>query len=160
MTTIICDRREGVMAGDGLLVVGGRIVERHAKKVKKFKDYIIGLTGDIAYFDVVCNAINKDDPDLLPDLGSDGYWEAFALHAGGDLFHYHSSTKLNPVHLTGDFHAIGSGAEYALGAMASGKMDAQAAIKIVSLYDVTTNDVVTLETWNNGKKGDILWRCI
>ena len=53
MTTIICDRREGVMAGDGLLVVGGRIVERHAKKVKKFKDYIIGLTGDIAYFDVV-----------------------------------------------------------------------------------------------------------
>ena len=92
----------------------------------------------------------------MPDLGSDGYWEAFALHAGGDLFHYHSSTKLNPVHLTGDFHAIGSGAEYVLGAMASGKIDVQAAIEIVSLYDVTTNDVVTSETWNNGKKGDIV----
>lgn len=75
------------------------------------------------------------------DEGSTG-GEALVCYAGRSPSIYYIGCDCSVIFVDSLFFAIGSGAHYALGAMAAGHVDAIPAVEIASRFDPATNDVI------------------
>ena len=118
MTTIAY--KDGVLAADTRVTAGTTIFPNESKIVEG-----VGIAGS---WEAVCALRNGQ---AMPKKG----WEA--LTVAGTMFDSGGEQTLPE----GDFWAIGSGAHFALGAMAMGATPEEA-VKIAARYDTGTNDTV------------------
>jgi len=131
MTTIAY--KDGVLAADTRVTQDGIVLPSTSKIVKR-DTTSVAICGELS----VIQAYRKDQKwDLL---SKEVPWEA--LTCGGYLIDSDGATLTIP---DGDFWAIGSGAHFALGAMAAGATPEEA-VKIAARYDTGTNDTVEVVT--------------
>lgn len=130
MTTIAY--KDGVLAADTRVTQDDTILPNASK-----------IARDYPYSTAFCGAlkVRQDfsqhrDFSKLPDDG----WES--INGNGILRDSDGATLTIP---KGDFWAIGSGAHFALGAMAAGATPEEA-VKIAARYDTGTNDIVEVVT--------------
>lgn len=84
----------------------------------------------------------RKNPDTKPTF-EERTWEALELTSDGRILWW--GTELMPIEIEDDYYAIGSGSDYAMGAMAMGASPSQA-IKIAAIYDPSTGpDVQSLK---------------
>lgn len=126
--TIICVR-DGVMAADTRIIHPDSGITRGTKMFRKRinrRDHILGfcgaLTGAMLYYDWYGS--NKPMPDQLRHLPADDYFGVLIM-IGKKL--YEGDCMCRPVEVEAKFHAIGSGAQAALGAMHRGASALEAA---------------------------------
>ncbi len=72
---------------------------------------------------------------------------AIVINKKGKVLHYES--RLYPYEINSELHAVGSGADIAIGAMAFGATSSQA-VKIASKFDVATGGTIKDLSWNKG----------
>lgn len=143
MTTIAWDGN--VMAADSMLVGSYGLTSRTDRKIRRGRDFIAGWAGNYAQYDKWWSQV-KDS--LFVDVIAAGYpeWKdgendpaimiihdgLIYLHTQG-LFYQHEG----PIDYGLPCWAIGTGRDFALGAMAAGK-SAFAAVLIASNFDQST----------------------
>lgn len=139
MTTIVCDRQG--MAADKR-ISGGTMFK--TTKIHRINGSLIGFCGNIEH---CLKFIEwRRNPDAKPNF-EERTWEALELTADGRMLWW--SMELIPIVIEDEYYSVGSGSNYALGAMAMGATPSQA-IKIAAIYDPSTGpDVQTLKL---GKK--------
>lgn len=138
MTTIAY--RDGVMAADTCMTNSGGTRYASVRKIHRCSDgSLMGGAGDFcavlaiwAWYDRGCPA--DDQPELPTD--DDSISCVLIARPDGTMAYVEGDLKECPIE--GDFHAIGSGVEGALCAMAAGA-SAAAAVEIVSRFDIFTN---------------------
>lgn len=133
MTTIAY--RDGVMAADSRAYSGGRPPIGCKAKIKRLADgTLIGVSSTvpgrgeavIAWFEAGAN------PEKVPP--GDPSHRLLAVKPGGEVLFSHDAYSISGP-LTGEFFAVGSGEEYALGAMAMGA-SAERAVEVACDLDV------------------------
>ena len=135
MTTIVCNR-EGMCADKR--VTGSTMFK--TTKIQRVNGSLIGYCGNIEH----CLKFVewRRNPDSKPEF-SERTWEALELTSDGRMLWW--SIDLMPIEIEDDYYAIGSGADFALGAMAMGAKPQQA-IKVAATYDPGTGpDVQTMK---------------
>lgn len=145
MTTIAV--RDNVIAADTLLTQGDAVVG-YVDKTSKIGNWLVGAAGPIIEYSP---AISYLTPLLLQDIDltsavythidkSHGSRYAVLMsHGAYGIWEYDGIlTKVSQ-----DFYAIGSGAEYAMGAMAYGA-DAETAVKAAMKFNTKTGGTVTV----------------
>lgn len=139
MTTICTNGR--AMAGDTLATLGSEPVRISRQKVHRLSDgRIVGVAGASGFADRVLRWVERGAhvDDAPKATGPDGY-SVLVLEPNGRVTYCDSSVpQLLEV---GSPAAIGSGREYALGAMAAGATP-EAAVAIASRLDVYSGGVV------------------
>lgn len=136
MTTIVSDGK--VMVADGLgSLDSGRIVERDGSKVRKLEDgSLLGIAGSAFGLDLVGDWLEAGG--LPADRPKDLKVEVMVLHPDGEIEGCGDSMMLErwcpPC-------GIGSGAEFAIGAMAAGKT-AKEAVEIAATLDINTGGII------------------
>ena len=138
MTTIACDGKS--MAGDGQREFRGSISTRRAKKVRRLPDgSLLGTCGDvaigIALVEWLTNGGDKPAP-MEPELG----FNALLLKPTGEVMLYDKHFVPAEVELP---IAIGSGMDFAVGAMLAGKSAAEA-VEIAAIRDTGTGGEITV----------------
>jgi len=133
MTTIAY--KDGVVAYDSLVTVGRR---KHLEPAKVFKwnKALIGMCGaDCPTNDVVKHWLNKllAEPQVTKLKNSD--FELLIIPLDGRLRLLYSDGR--GLFLDKPFYAIGSGSDYAMGAMAHGA-SAEEAVRIAAVFDTAT----------------------
>lgn len=136
MSTIVY--RDGILAGDSRAFSGSRTPIGAKIKIAELEDgVLVGVSttqpglGE-AFIDWYATGCQ---PSERPDMGQQGF-DALVIDADANVFFYNDSFMPSGPLLV-DYIAIGSGAEYALGAMAAGKT-AEEAVEIASGLDVWT----------------------
>ncbi len=146
MTTIAFDGK--TMAADKQSVGGGRKYQRLTSKIRRGLYHgmpaLFSGAGTIVYVDAMIDWFIAGMPDDKPEMpeGPDSFTVLVATEVG--LYEYIDS--LRPIALGPTKWAIGSGAEYALGAMAAGA-SAKRAVEIACTLDVNSGmgvDTLTL----------------
>lgn len=141
MTTIVY--RDGVLAADTRAYSGSAQPIGNKQKIFKIKGGSCfgvstpapGLTEEILNWFLELK--NMDHEPVLHDRSFD----MLEIDKDGQVWFYHNSFRpTGPI--TADYYAIGSGAEYAMGAMAMGA-DAVDAVAAASHHDVWTGSIVT-----------------
>ena len=128
MTTILCDRRLGVMVSDSSVSDGDRIWI--GRKVYRCKGSLIGFAGDVNEAEEFMKWWKAGGVDKPPKFTGS---QALILSAAG-LVSYNVSTT--PERITRGIEAIGSGAKAAMAAYeALGFDDPQRAVAIVCKHD-------------------------
>lgn len=142
MTTIAY--RDGVLAADTRAYSGRAQPIGNKQKIFSIKGGSAfgvstpqpGLSEAIRDWFVECK-----HPDHEPVLNGDAGFDMLEITKEGLVYFYHNSFRpTGPI--TAPYFAIGSGAEYAMGAMAAG-CDAVDAVAAAAMHDVWTGDVVT-----------------
>jgi ATP-dependent protease HslVU (ClpYQ) peptidase subunit len=137
MTTIVCDRRS--MAADKRISGVGSAVFKTAK-LHRVRGSIIGFCGNP---EQALQFIEwRRNPDAKPTF-SEPCFEAIEMTAAGELFWW--GTEMMAIPIEDAVYAIGSGAAYALGAMAMGAKPAKA-VQIAAQYDSATGAEVQTMT--------------
>lgn len=145
MTTVAF--RDGVMAAD-TMITNGNQKQHGVQKIYRIGSWVVGFAGDFGDIPVLCEWLEKQaecrsvpdwgQPDEFPeDIDTD---VLIACAAG--LFELDSKGRVIPVPVT--FTAIGSGAKYAIGAMAYGA-SATKAIQIAMDNDTYSGGEVRTE---------------
>lgn len=134
LTTIVWDTK--AFAADRQTTFGGTPVAGNKITKAKFKgqDCFIGTSGDVE----ICTAVEewiKLGCKGTPKLPDDPQFAALIVVKSGDVYFMSGSTFAHSMGKTK--WAIGSGADYALGAMYAG-MDAKQAVMIASQLDTGT----------------------
>jgi ATP-dependent protease HslVU (ClpYQ) peptidase subunit len=143
MTTIAF--KDGIMAAD-TQQMGAYIDRIEAIKVRMLASHnrqiLIGLAGDPANLILFCKWYSNGckDKDKF-EMGNN----EVLFYDGIDLLHY--SSKFVGVQV-GEFGAIGSGAEYAMGAMMNGA-SAEDAVEIACALD--NNSGLPVKTWSKNE---------
>jgi 20S proteasome alpha/beta subunit len=140
MTTVAY--RDGVMAADKNM--GG--YKGQVTKVYRVGDCLVGCSGDnfATLLKVVDWMQEGAEEDSKPELG-DSSVHILLVDSNGEIFLYNND--LYPMPLEQDFFAVGSGMDYAMGAMAMGASAADA-VRVASQFDPGTGpkvDCLTLE---------------
>lgn len=144
MTTIICNKTE--MIADRQYVCFGTIHE--STKIYKNTLGLLGLAGNTVHFSKIVKWFNDGmDFENLPDVcGGKADWTALYLSSAGDIYTFDSANFfLDKMEDT--FFAIGSGADYATGALDFGANITEA-FAIAARRDPATGgrfDLFTLE---------------
>lgn len=141
MTTIAY--KDGVIAHDGLISAGSQVFGSSFSKMFFVKKNILG-------FDVKCIALAGDSSaryflkneslDYKTEVQEHLSFNAIAITSCGRVIYIDSNDGDNYIHLNvidADFHAIGSGCQFALGAMSSGATPEEA-VMIASKFDNNT----------------------
>ena len=142
MTTIACDGK--TLAGDKQVTTGGTAtLTTKVFKVKTKKGTVLaGYSGDLADGQAFIEWLKKGENEL-PDMS---VLNALVIKKNGSVKVYHDAQKGRAADMgTLDMWALGSGCDYALGAMKFGAT-AKEAIEIASELDVNTGlgvDVVS-----------------
>lgn len=137
MTTIVCDRRS--MAADKRMSDSG-IPNFKTTKIHRINGSLIGFCGNA---EQALQFIEwRRTPGAKPTF-SEACFEALELTAGGDLIWW--GAEMVAVNVEDDFFAIGSGAPYAMGALAAG-VKLKKAIQIAAQYDSATGAEVQTMT--------------
>ena len=157
MTTIAF--RDGVLAGDSCVTMGGRWVTGATTKLARIGGFGFGFCGSIwagkAIFRELTKLAEKQDfaavfidgerVDRLidaPKLADDDHFDCLVISPRGELFSFESN--LVPYRMSAPFAALGSGGPFALGAMGAGASAADA-VRIAGMLDTCTSvDVETL----------------
>lgn len=137
MTTIVY--REGVLAADSQAYCGSRRVSLGTKvKVRRLEDgTLIGASSSIVgATDDLLDWYEHDTP--LPEKYDS--FQLLVVNPDGSAFLAFDNTSLSGP-ITGDYYAIGSGEDFALGALAMGA-SAEEAVRIASQFDYHTNDKI------------------
>ena len=112
---------EGVMASDSLTVDGGGLCRTYTSKIKKGKDFIIGFVGSLTEVETFWRAHNWMAFDaLVESVYVDDRWKDLGImvaDAEGRCFYFDDRVF---VEVEEPFCAMGSGRDYALGAMKLG----------------------------------------
>ena len=126
MTTIVADARTGTMVSESKVTAGD--VWFPATKIVRHKDELIGCAGEAHMEEAWLNWYQNGRKGKPP---SDEDLAILILRKTGLIYVDTNSTEIL---VTRAFHAIGSGAPAALGAMLSGK-SAEEAVAIAILVD-------------------------
>ena len=140
MTTIAV--RDGIMASD-TAVTGFNTNLGEIKKLYRIGDSIFGAAGAItdciSFLDAhrtgTINDLELDNADIF---------SALELTKDGEVYTWTGSVMRLPIER--DYHAVGSGMEFALGAMSAGA-DADEAVICASELDVNTRQPIQVMTW-------------
>ena len=138
MTTIACNRME--MACDTLMTseYGNKVLI--PTKLYRSKDFIIGFTGNATTMFSYFSKLKNKHP-MASDLINNGF--SFAEKDDGiaalmltknGIFEYQYNAFM---HIARDYHAVGSGKEFAMMAMHLGK-DPMEAVMLTALFDAYT----------------------
>lgn len=137
MTTVICDRRG--MAADMRLSDAG-IPAFKTTKIHRINGSLIGFCGNA---EQALQFIEwRRNPGPKPTF-TEACFEALELNAAGEMFWWGSELQAVPV--ADEVMGIGSGAAYAIGAVAMGA-SLKRAIQIASQYDSATGAEVQTMT--------------
>lgn len=157
MTTIVVDRKERLMVSDRMMVCGGN----HKTRIKKIRrlgedddEVLVGTCGDIeageAFVLWFRDQIRYEKGMRLQQPGGkDDYYphvdtfHALVLDESGSLSWYAKAGY--PVEITDRYFGIGSGSDFALGAIMAGA-SLQKAVRIASLFDVNTGFGIQVES--------------
>lgn len=140
MTTIAVDFSRGQIAADGLETWGDQVFRTDARKIVVRSKAVFALSGSSAMIERIIDWEQAGAKDKPPSEGVDNKWTLLAMRADGSRLLYTSSTPY-PVPLPMLF-AIGSGADYAMGAMRAGKSPREA-IEIIRDH--------RLDVWTGGE---------
>lgn len=134
MTTVAY--KDGVMAADKQMGGYSGIIT----KVYRIGDSLVGLSGSdyAACLKVVDWLADGGDPDEKPDLG-DSDIHILLVDSEGTIFLYNNN--LYPMPMEQEFFAVGSGMDYAIGAMAMGGSAADG-VRVASRFDPGTGQGV------------------
>jgi ATP-dependent protease HslVU (ClpYQ) peptidase subunit len=136
MTTIACDGKS--MAGDGQAETCHTIITTEAIKVRRLNDgRIIGSCGEVAYAKQVIAWLNGEGD--KPDKSEDDF-AALILNVDGSIEHIGGHCV--PTLAQSPF-AIGSGMDFAIGAMECGKTPFEA-VQIAARRDPGTGGKITV----------------
>ena len=141
MTTIVCDRKTMVAdkraSGDTLFLT---------TKIFRINNSLIGFSGNIE------QALRfmewRRSPDTKPCFDGGFQCEVIELSACGALTWW--GAEMVGIKIENDHYAIGSGSQFALGAMAMGASPAKA-IKIAARWDGATGSEIQTMTLKAGK---------
>lgn len=133
MTTIAF--KDGVIAGDTCASSNGVMVGFASKIFRTDDGRVGGFSGDLDCLEKVKSLINVG----ILGLDEKSEFSAFVT-SGNGIFEYYGSCE-TPTIIRASCFAIGSGREFAYGAMAAGA-SAKKAVKISALYDSATNNKV------------------
>lgn len=130
MTTIVYRNR--VLAGDTQVMSGDMRLPERVRKVRRLRDgRLFGWSGKVASAQRVAQALNKGE--TLPKLPVSDF-KGILVDTDGHVFTIEEG-ELLPVN--SDYTAIGSGREYAYGALAMGASAAKA-VSVASSLDSGT----------------------
>ena len=144
MTTIVLDSNL-VMAGDSRMALGNHHVGDYAEKVFRIQDWTVGVAGAysecLAFLDMIEEQIERarvQETTFLPipesvveDMEN---FSAIVVNPAGDVFVFETSRFSVPTQAP---VCIGSGSDYAYGALAMGAT-AEQAVQVASQYDLYT----------------------
>lgn len=137
MTTIVCDRR-GMAADKRISGVGSAVFK--TAKLYRVRGSIIGFCGNP---EQALQFIEwRRNPDAKPTFTEPSF-EAIELTAAGELLWW--GVEMVAIPIEDECYAIGSGAAYALGAMAMGASPRRA-VQVAAQYDSATGAEVQLMT--------------
>jgi hypothetical protein len=116
--------------------------------VKLHKIFPLGNDGYVAgagYYDQVVEVAtwlsSGSDPEKRPSIPDSDDSSNILIVDGGGVCYWLTVPYLRPIKIEEPFIAIGSGAEFAMGAMAAGA-SATRAVEIAAMYDPSTGDGV------------------
>jgi ATP-dependent HslUV protease subunit HslV len=131
MTTIAY--RDGVMAADSACFNEG-LYEGEVDKIWPLSD--VGLLGCCGEYGAILKVVEwlkaGGEPKLKPRLSRESEFAGLLVKREGEVMHY--QIGLRPLCIMAEFHAIGSGRQIAIGAMAAGA-SAEEAVQIACRYD-------------------------
>jgi ATP-dependent protease HslVU (ClpYQ) peptidase subunit len=135
MTTVAY--KEGILASDGRSTYHDTIECENTQKIFKVENGWIGFAGTLCHFEVLLKHLKDNSVYIRDDV------DIYAIFVNAKRQVFSIEIYQNSVHYVrvSDVYAVGSGAMYALGAMAAGAT-AEQAIKIASKYDIGTNNRV------------------
>lgn len=136
MTTIAYDGT--TIAADGLMLSGTERVATRIKKIRVSGGRIYALSGLAAMLEPLIKwHAEGADPGTVPKATGDNSWSMIVLEHGKPLTLFTSGCQYPDEYSEGYFFAIGSGQDYALGAMHAGK-SAREAVEIAAKIDTST----------------------
>lgn len=136
MTTIATDGKS--MVGDGQREHRGTITNRNAQKVRRLKDgTLLGTAGCVAMGDQVVEWLNNGGS--VPELKGDEGFVCLHLKAEGEL--YMIGPECVPSRIEPPF-AVGSGMDFAVGAMHAGA-NPKRAVEIAVMCDPNSGGKIT-----------------
>lgn len=145
MTTIVY--RDGVMAGDTRAYSGDKSPIGYKAKIRRLADgTLFGVSSNNVGADAVLQrwveggCVPPDSGDLKPDS-----FELLLVRPSGEVFYANSNLDLTGP-LTADYFAIGSGNQFAQGAMAMGA-DARQAVQVGIDLDIWSGGPITTLEW-------------
>jgi len=159
MTTAAWSAREGVLAVDTQVTSGNRKFRAH-KVARLGCGGLIAGSGNLADILKVQRWVQAEySDDSRPDFGEgeDGEFECLIVKGDGTIWLL--DDDLEPLQVTDEFIAVGSGGPYAVAAMACGK-SATEAVEIAAMFDAATSEPVvawrlekpTAKAKKNGRK--------
>jgi ATP-dependent protease HslVU (ClpYQ) peptidase subunit len=141
VTTAAWSAKEGVLATDTQVTSGNRKFRTH--KVARLPcGGLIAGTGNLVHILKVTRWVQAGyDEAAKPDFGDDeeGQFECLIIQGDGQVVLL--DDDMEPMPVTDEFIAIGSGGCYAMGALACGKTAVEA-VKIAAQFDAATSEPV------------------
>lgn len=140
MTTAAWSAKEGVLAVDTQVTSGNRKFRTH--KVHRLPcGGLIAGTGNLVHILKVARWVQSGYGEKSrPDFGDgDGEFECLIVQGDGSV--HLLDEELEPMNVTDEFIAIGSGGPYAVAAMACGKSAADA-VRVAAMFDAATSEPV------------------
>jgi len=137
MTTIVADKRTGVMVSDSKLTIDytqkRESVQAVTQKIRRVRGVLVGASGESPWTEQILRwaATKRKRPIKYADTGTKIAVEGLILAPEGII---HIDECGEPIVLDQDFFAIGSGQHAALGAMLAGA-DAMRAVEIACKVD-------------------------
>lgn len=135
MTTIILT--QDFIASDGLSTnAHDRVMSRSEAKMWIRNGTIYALSGTSVMIEPLINWLSRHDgdPEKVPKCDATSTWSLLVIDAAGAAIYHNTAPYRDRVEVP---FAIGSGGDYALGAIAAGA-DARRAIEIAALYNTST----------------------
>ena len=134
MTTIAI--KDGIIAADSLMTFGNERSLRFTHKIAVRKRAVCAVVGVGGLLDVLADWHDRGaDPRDLPVIGSGEKWTLFVAHRDGSACLYHADAPY-PQWVNTPF-GLGSGGDYALGAMDHGA-SAEEAVAIACRRDTAS----------------------
>lgn len=139
MTTVVY--RDGVLAADSLVTMGDTKIHGNMRKLSRVHGHLIGIAGGVADCDEFINWCKAGGSETETEPPK-GQYSAIVVQPNGKVFEVECGKYLPRLTNT-KFHAIGSGAPYALAAMYAGASAAEA-VRIATKID--TNSGLPVKT--------------
>ena len=153
MTTVAY--KDGILAADTMMVRGGEPAYT-ARKTFRTAKFLVGMSGDMTNVRAFEDWLKDHEVRIHEDAGEDAgtlhrFWDTAPDFGDGfcailinELGHIWSCVDGPPVRVHTVYESIGTGAKYAMGAMAMGAT-AAAAVAVASAHDIHTGGPVIMK---------------